>query len=750
MAKRNKELDQNIKKVEKPLSRLNGIFSDLVDNLSSSRTSIRDRDLQQINKEVDDVVYNEIEGLTKFTGDDISVFLVKLFNDQESESNMSIKGIEDIFENEQSGMFTFFQERYRNQNLLFEDLNVISTQLYELKEALLATRDAIVTSDELSNSVSRTLSFKNSSDDDTNKKSYTGIIEDMEAKYKLLDKIKSHVVPNTLLYGRYYVYSVPYSELFQKHHERQEKDKQGLRTATLESAVDDAFARNFREEMSLDISAASNSKIKESFKEVIENVEVYNNELDAVSVMEGISIDDIFDAKMMKQASKLEKKATTQPETAFQTDGTVDVDVNGKKKTSKKDGDYSNIKDCYVKLIDPRKVIPIKIMDEVIGYYYIQEVEMQAAKSPFTTNIKLTPGNNNVKDIESGFLSKITDKIVKGFDKPFLEKNIKFKELILNSLMYNDIYKKKLKFQFIPVDYMTEFTVNENEDGEGTSILYPSLFYSKLYLALLLFKMISIISKSNDQKVYYVRQSGIDNDVANKVQNVARSIKEGQINFMDLMNYNSMVTKVGKNKEIFMPIGRSGEKGIDFDVIAGQDVQLNTELMEMLRTSFINATGVPSVIMNYVNEADYAKTLVMANAKFMGRIVSYQLNFNSGLTELYRKIMKHSTDIPEEYIDEFLFKLSAPRALDSMNMTDLINNTDQVLMYLIKTVTGENADQSDDNNQLKDLLYEKFSKEFMPMLPWDKIEEMTKEAKVELAKKKTDKKAKGSGEDTDM
>jgi hypothetical protein len=32
-------------------------------------------------------------------------------------------------------------------------------------------------------------------------------------------------------------------------------------------------------------------------------------------------------------------------------------------------------------------------------------------------------------------------------------------------------------------------------------------------------------------------------------------------------------------------------RGIDFDVMAGQDIQLNTDLMEMLERATINATG---------------------------------------------------------------------------------------------------------------------------------------------------------------
>ena len=51
-------------------------------------------------------------------------------------------------------------------------------------------------------------------------------------------------------------------------------------------------------------------------------------------------------------------------------------------------------------------------------------------------------------------------------------------------------------------------------------------------------------------------------------------------------------------------VGRSGERGIEFDILQGQDIPLNTDLMDMLRNNMISSTGVPSVIMNYINEAD--------------------------------------------------------------------------------------------------------------------------------------------------
>lgn len=710
-----------VKKIEKPLVKLNALFNDLIDNISSSTTNKRDRELEKLSKEIDDIVFQEIKSLTKFTGDDISTFLVKLFNDYDNNLQSTIK-IEDIFSNDSSGVFTFFQERYKNQNLLFEDLNVICTQLYELEEAILATRDAIVTSDDMTNSVSRNLRFRNSSESDINKQSYISTAESVEKQFKLLEKLKNHIIPNTLKYGRYYVYTVPYSKLFQDYYEKKVRSQKGIQSVTLES-VDDEFVKKFKNETNLE-STVQNNVVKSSFNDILNHIEVYNDDI-PLPVMEGAELSELIDAKFEKKVEKLTKNSDKTR--TISSDGTVDI--------NSKDMDFSSIKDCYIKIIDPRKIIPVKILDETIGYYYIHEMDLKVSKSPFTTSIKINP-NTNSKEVEMAFLSKITDKIVKAFDKKFLENNTKFKELVLNALIYNDIYKKQLKFQFIPVDYITEFHVNMDEEGNGTSVIYPSLFYAKLYLALLIFKMITIISKSNDTRIHYVKNSGNDQDVANAIQSVARSIKERQINFTDLLNYNSMISKIGQNRDIFMPVGRSGDRGIEFDILAGQDVQLNTELMELLRTAFINATGVPSVIMNYINEADYAKTLVMANAKFLGRVVSYQLDFNPKVTELYKKILSFTTNIPKETIEEFEFTLSTPKALNTMNMTDLITNADQVIMFMIKSMTGENSTPSDDDNKLKDLLYKKFAKELLPMLPWTTAEKLFEEAQIELKKGK--------------
>lgn len=578
----------NEKKTAKQLLRLNTSFRNSMANIAIGQNGIKPDNANELDRMEDTVnmlINKELSNTKSITSADMSTFLVKLFNDMDTTS--MDRQINDIFENDTAGLFQFFQQRYQNKNLLYEDLDMITMQLFELDEAILTTRDAIVTSDDVSTTISRTLKFHNASKaegDDVSMCIKT--IEEYERRLKLLQKLKNLVIPNTLKFGTYYTYVCPYSKLFQEQYEKKMKNP-------TEYGLQESITESFITELKDDLTTAKytvrtpNKDIEKVLKEYASGISVINDNcsipcLEGIDISELVYTDEKFEKKRKEGMKNVDK-------IKYSADSVVD-------KNKVKDGMFADEIGCYIKYIEPRKVIPIKILDTVIGYYYIHDTDFQINKSPFSTTIKVTSAasgvpNQNSEDVESMFLSKITNAIVKAFDKPFLDNNKQFKDLILNALMYNDLYKKNIQFQFIPAEYMVEFKVNEDPEGNGQSVLTKALFYAKLYLALLIFKMISIVTRSNDQRIYYVKNSGIDQNITNKVQEVARSLKGRQINFMDLLNYNSIISKIGAYKELFIPVGRSGERGIDFDTLAGQDVPLNTDLMEMLRTNMINGTS---------------------------------------------------------------------------------------------------------------------------------------------------------------
>ena len=555
-----KDAQKNNSKVIKSLQKLNQTFTDFVSDMRYNTTGSsleREKELERLNAGIDNILHKEIADMGEFTGQDVSTFLYKLLNDHERERGSNIKSAEDIFTSQDGQtVIQFFYERYKNRNLLYEDLNMVSEQLFQLNEAIMATRDAIVTSDDMSKLVSRQLDFHNNTLVNNEKDNYIATVEAMEKEHKLLLKLKDHIIPKTLTYGSYFVYTVPYSKLFEGFEKKKQEDAAKnptfKTTKTTEAAslvtesgielIDESFITDFKKDNN--IPTVDVKKVVTEVNEYLSNITIIKNEM-GIPVVEGVDISALADhldmdenlASAMKDVKKKSKDKGKDKGNVTYSDGTVDLKI----KTS----DFSGVSGCYIKTLDPRKVIPIKIMDTVLGYYYLHEAPMQM-KTSFTTNITIGPSSSKMfssgpEQLEHQFLSRITDRIVKSFDKKFLETNVQFKELILNCLRYNDLYKKQIKFEFIPVDYITEFKINEDENGNGVSVLYRSLFYAKLYLAILIFKMITIITRSTDTRIYYVKNSGFDQDITNQLQQTARSIKEKQINFMDLMSYQSIV-----------------------------------------------------------------------------------------------------------------------------------------------------------------------------------------------------------------
>ena len=285
--------------------------------------------------------------------------------------------------------------------------------------------------------------------------------------------------------------------------------------------------------------------------------------------------------------------------------------------------------------------------------------------------------------------------------------------------------------RFIPDECGVAFKVSEDVIGNGSSIIEPSLFYAKLYLMLLLFKMMSIILYSNDTRINYVRNSGIDKNVRKKIEDIARIKQQRSITVMDMFSYTSLVNKLGVGAETYIPTGKSGERGLETEVIQGQDIQTNSDLMDMLRKSYILGTGVPEAIMNYMNEADFAKSLELANTRFQGRVVSYQFDFNKGITEMYRRILRWSTDTEEEVIEGFEFSFAPPKASSGQIKSDLLQNFDAYAQFMIGLMIGQqNVDNPEFEKQVRQMKL-LLARDYLPMINFDRILEMFKTAKIE-------------------
>lgn len=718
----------------------------------------RNSDVEGLNSKFHEIINNEINSINN-NSDDPTTFISKLWSDEKKNNaynNLMNSQFMNISGNDVSYMSSFIQEAYKNKLIEQSDLDEVSSQLIELSEAILITRDAIVTSNVVEGRLSRTLDFDNI--DKSVIEETIPIVEYMEKKFKLQEKIKNFITVNTLKFGEYYVYITPYSKIFNDFMKSKEntinsnlysestllefvsEPNKGNNQKNKKNAFISKLYKEYTESTKnsdKNFNQISESEFTSDISNILDRIVVCNDSVPIPILDEGINSIKEFQEKFMnfqgnhvvtendkKENMNLFQKVAT---SAQSPEGVV---FNNKNKSS---DDFSDIvSDCYIKLINPMQIIPIKIMDKIIGYYYIQETE----EAPLSGVISSTLYYNRVEDTHKDhtIVSSIAEQIVKSFNKDFLKENIKFKELIVEAINYYNLNEKKIKFQFIPAEYMVEFKIDEDENGNGTSMIKKSLFYAKLYLMLLLFKIMSIILYSNDTKINYIKSSGIDKNVINKVQEIARMKQSRQINMYDLFNYTTLINKIGNGNEMFVPVGRSNERAIETEILSGQDIQLNSDLLEMLKNSYILATGVPAAILNYLNEADFAKVIEQNNTKFNGRVINYQMDLNVGITEMYKKIMKWSTNINPNLIDNFTFSFQPPRNTSGVIKSEMISTYNSLLDFYIQLYMGDNANQDPENEILIREFKKGLAKDLMPMLNFDKIEEIFKEALI-LSKK---------------
>lgn len=728
------------------ITKLNRNITDTTDQLldgmeTSIYGSTPSTEVDALDSEFADIVSKELKSMTSKMDGDISGFLDKLYTDSQKRSSNYVKNVEHIFQSTQNQAQSILTEAYRNKMLKRADIKEVASQLNELREAINITRDAVVSSNMVEGDICRTLVIDNSSKDES--ENYKSIVEKMEEKFKLTKSIKNFIVPQTLEQGEYYAYIIPYDKIFSDFMRDKDKIKSGLygeSTTVLEHATSEQVPsftevptkvgrKNVIDRLYENVSESTKSSLdtpeavaayKKGIESIVDNISVCNDPISIAVLEEGTSaiaacIDDL---NIIKEAD--ESRLDNNP---FNTLNGIDSGVMDSK--NDKSFKFDETKDCYLKFIDSLHMIPVKIMSKTIGYYYIQDDEL----------VTSVPSNYFVdysEKREPTLVNAIVDEVISSFDKKFLKENIKFRTIIAEAIQYYNLNERKIRFQFIPAEYVVAFKINEDEEGNGTSVIEPALFYAKLYLLLLLFKMVSIVSSSNDTKVHYIRSSGIDKNIANTVQEVARKMQARQVNLTDMFTYTTLINKVGNGNDLFIPLGREDTRGIETEILAGQDVQLNSELMELLRNSYISATGVPAVIMNSINESEFAKTIELGNTRFEERVVSEQIDFNEPITEMYRMLMKYTTNIPDSVISNFRFEFQSPKHNGSQITNDLLGNFDTLYQFAVSLVFSQEEvnDESGGSTHLLREFKRLLAQEKLPVINVERIMKLADEARV--------------------
>jgi len=90
----------NTRGVEKEIMDLNKTNADVIGKINQQvyyKDTERQKELEYLDSKLDRIISKELNSTKSITSDEMSTFMVKLFNEMDDNTNKNIKSIEDIF-----------------------------------------------------------------------------------------------------------------------------------------------------------------------------------------------------------------------------------------------------------------------------------------------------------------------------------------------------------------------------------------------------------------------------------------------------------------------------------------------------------------------------------------------------------------------------------------------------------------------------------------------------------------------------
>lgn len=653
----------------------------------------------------------------------------------------------------------------QSELLLRRDMQNICTQMPEMRDVVAVIRDAIIECNVSTGSVSRSIVFENHTDNE----SYETKVKELEQRHELLMAIKNFIVPKALMHGEMNIQVTPYAKLFaelESLHDNKygmtNNSRSGNTTSAFKESVPPAIMKSFHEPKAL-VSDENVKLIMESVSNMskVDSVDEYKiehdvgstetsrkqidtavkenvrNLLSSISVSDGRSVmmeemgPDGFKDFILKEYAEDQRKrkaSEENPDTHFSESVNFNKISNGIFGDVDQDvvelGDYKSIKGCYIKYLDGLRLVPIRMDRRVIGYYYVSttmDLQTNAAQPNGMVDLSF---QHYTKD--KNLVDNLANMIIKSFDRKMLEKNIKLKNEIAEIIMAHKFSEGKLSFIYIPENEVIRIVINEDENGRGHSVLEPTMFPSRMYLMLTMYNMLYTLN-NNTTRIHYLKSSGLNKDYAAQIQRKMRKFQSRRITIDDIYSYSGVLNKVGGMGEMVLPTGRGDYKALETDTIEAVQNPINMEFLEAQRREAISGTGVPHLMMiNAIDEADFAKTLEMANARFLSTVSSYKIDFNKGLTKFYQAIMKSSTDLEPDIIQSFRFQFNTIKQQDLVITAEMITNFNS-LVEMVGSIYYSKSDLEDEkgNPTAKQMhLRRELAKEYLPQLDFDNLEKI--------------------------
>lgn len=361
---------------------------------------------------------------------------------------------------------------------------------------------------------------------------------------------------------------------------------------------------------------------------------------------------------------------------------------------------------CVIKRLERDHVMPIYIDDLCMGYYYfeVKAIDKTENMAGFRnlmgdplTNLsggQSTTALNAVdQSKQDNVIRYIAGQLSKFIDKKFVNNNQDLSKEIYMILKANELFNTPsvdlLKVTFIPPEDMIHVYFRmDDKIHRGISDLAKSLFPAKMYCSLYITDSLAHLTRGQDKRVYYVKQT-VDTNISQTLLNTIAQIKQSNFGIRQFQNINSVLNITGRFNDYVIPTNASGDPPVQFEIMPGQDINSPTELMESLKKAAVDATGIPFEMIQTRNSVDYAMQLTMSSSKTLRWCYKRQELYQEFLSRLVTNIYNYEYD---ETI-ELKVTLPPPSFINVTNTNQLVDNT---RTYVTSIAEIELADSQDD------------------------------------------------------
>ena len=696
------------------------------------------KQLQDIRADIDNSIKSIIDSNADTVGEpNISKLYERLLMGEQSNKD-TITEFERIFgDNEFVNNLTNSYMDNRWVKAVDMEIDEILRYMPKLHEALLTIRDNVLSADSFSKDY---LNIELDSPSPDSSEQFSHNIQELKQKYNLL-KLTSEIYDDTSKYGEVFIYCVPYQKAIQRLIDR----KHIMKNVVVKT--------NYHENTIViedSLSGVESTIIKNTQGQFKEGEDDYNYN---IQIESGVISSIVNDERNARDLFKNRDKSLTEQFFIEQglSEGIVDVrsdggvytysntfnhdlemneklpqhhnfdqtlgdalDLPGQDDTTA-DGLYTGgnatekiapMNGCIIKKLKRERITPI-IMNEIcLGYYYFEfDEQMDLFEDRFTT----TGMVNTITGLRSNgrseafdamqrreeLLRSIASNLADKIDAKFINANQDLKKEIYHILKYNDNFNaaasssNNIRVTYIPPEDIHHFYFDLDEDTKrGISDLNLSLIPAKLWVAIYITNCLAVMTRGNDKRVYYVRQS-VETNIAKTLLKTVNEIKKSNFGIRQIENINSVLNITGRFNDYIIPRGSDGQSPIEFEVMQGQNIEIKTELLNLLEESAINVTGVPIELIQNRQSPDYAMQLTMSNSKFLRFAYSRQSDFQYQIADLFTKLynIEFNNNIRIKVI------LPPPLFINVTNTNQLIVNTNDYCENITNIVMADEQDE---------------------------------------------------------